>query len=70
MKFISRIHQRWQNFLHNDELKEKIYSIVDELKEKIYSIVFESDTKKGKLFDIILNSSAYRYSFSHNGERA
>ena len=52
MKFISRIHQRWQNFLHNDELKEKIYSIV-----------FESDTKKGKLFDIILNSSAYRYSF-------
>ncbi|MCF2583099.1 hypothetical protein I6E24_14265 [Bacteroides caecigallinarum] len=58
MKFISRIHQRWQNFLHNDELKEKIYSIV-----------FESDTKKGKLFDIILNSSAYRYSFSHNGER-
>lgn len=46
MKFISRIHQRWQNFLHNDELKEKIYSIV-----------FESDTKKGKLFDIILISS-------------
>ena len=56
---VSRIHQRWQNFLHNDELKEKIYSIV-----------FESDTKKGKLFDIILNSSAYRYSFIHNGERA
>lgn len=46
MKFISRIHQRSQNFLHNDELKEKIYSIV-----------FESDTKKGKLFDIILISS-------------
>ena len=65
MKFISRIHQRCQNFLHNDELKEKIYSIVfesdtkkgNELKEKIYSIVFESDTKKGKLFDIILISS-------------
>lgn len=59
MKFISRIHQRWHDFIHNDELKEKIYSIV-----------FESDTKKGKLFDIILNSSAYRYSFSHIGERA
>ena len=30
MKFISRIHQRWHDFLHNDELKEKIYSIVFE----------------------------------------
>lgn len=46
MKCISRLRQRWQHFLHNDELKQKIYSIV-----------FESDTPKGKLFDIVLIGS-------------
>ena len=46
MKFISTIYQNWHHFLHNDELKEKIYSIV-----------FESDTRRGKLFDIILIGS-------------
>lgn len=46
MKCISRLRQRWQHFLHDDELKQKIYSIV-----------FESDTPKGKLFDIVLIGS-------------
>lgn len=46
MKCISRLRQRWQYFLHDDELKQKIYSIV-----------FESDTPKGKLFDIVLIGS-------------
>ena len=41
MKFISRIHQRWQNFLHNDELKEKIYSITG-----IVSATMVSEHKK------------------------
>ena len=46
MKYFSTLHQRWHHFLHNEELKQKIYSIV-----------FESDTPKGKLFDIILIGS-------------
>ena len=46
MKYFSILHQRWHHFLHNEELKQKIYSIV-----------FESDTPKGKLFDIILIGS-------------
>ena len=46
MKCISRLRQRWQHFLHSDEMKQKIYSIV-----------FESDTPKGKLFDIVLIGS-------------
>lgn len=46
MKIISKLRQRWQRFLHDEELKQKIYSIV-----------FESDTPKGKLFDILLIAS-------------
>ena len=46
MNFFSSLRHRWQAFLHNDELKGKIYSIV-----------FESDTPKGKLFDILLIGS-------------
>lgn len=46
MKFFSNLHRRWHHFLHNEELKQKIYSIV-----------FESDTPKGKMFDIVLIAS-------------
>ena len=46
MKWISQLRRRWARFLHNDELKKKIYSIV-----------FESDTPQGKMFDIILIGS-------------
>ena len=46
MKCISTLRQHWNRFLHNDELKQRIYTIV-----------FESDTPKGKLFDIILIGS-------------
>lgn len=46
MNYLSKLHQCWQHFLHNDELKQKIYSIV-----------FESDTPKGKMFDIVLIGS-------------
>ena len=46
MNFISTLRRNWNHFLHNDELKRKIYSIV-----------FESDTRKGKLFDIVLIGS-------------
>lgn len=46
MKYFTALRRRWQAFLHNDDLKKKIYSIV-----------FESDTPKGKLFDILLISS-------------
>lgn len=45
MKCFSTIKERWHQFLHNDELKQQIYSIV-----------FESDPPKGKLFDITLIS--------------
>lgn len=46
MKYFSTLRQRWHHFLHNEELKQKIFSIV-----------FESDTPQGKLFDIILIGS-------------
>ena len=46
MRFFSNLRQRWHRFLHDDELKQKIYSIV-----------FESDTPKGKMFDIVLTAS-------------
>ena len=46
MKILSSIQSSIHHFLHNDELKQKIYSIV-----------FESDTRRGKLFDIILIGS-------------
>ena len=46
MRFFSNLRQRWHRFLHDDELKQKIYSIV-----------FESDTPKGKMFDIVLIAS-------------
>ena len=46
MNYIAKLYQRWNGFLHNEELKEKIYTIV-----------FESDTPKGKLFDIVLIGS-------------
>lgn len=46
MKYFSDLRQSWHHFLHNEELKQKIYSIV-----------FESDTPNGKLFDIILSGS-------------
>lgn len=46
MKYVFNLRQRWHHFLHNEELKQKVYSIV-----------FESDTPKGRLFDIILIDS-------------
>ena len=46
MNYFSKLYTRWQHFLHNETLKQKVYSIV-----------FESDTPKGRLFDIILISS-------------
>ena len=46
MKYVFNLRQRWHHFLHNEELKQKVYSIV-----------FESDTPKGRLFDIILIGS-------------
>ena len=46
MKWNLQLRRRWARFLHNDELKQKIYSIV-----------FESDTPQGKMFDIILIGS-------------
>lgn len=46
MNFITEIRQSWHRFMNNDDLKLKIYSVV-----------FESDTPKGKLFDIILIGS-------------
>lgn len=46
MNWFSRLRQHWLHFLNNDELKQKIYTIV-----------FESDTPKGKLFDILLIGS-------------
>ncbi len=41
--FLGRIRNRINAFLHNKELKEKLYIII-----------FESDTPKGKLFDVFL----------------
>lgn len=46
MNYFSKLYTRWQHFLHNETLKQKVYSIV-----------FESDTPKGRLFNIILISS-------------
>lgn len=46
MNYFSKLKQRWHHFLNDDELKQKIYTIV-----------FESDTPKGKLFDILLIAS-------------
>ena len=46
MNPIQTLRAKWHSFLHNAELKQKIYSIV-----------FESDTPKGKLFDILLIGS-------------
>ena len=46
MNYFSKLYTRWQHFLYNETLKQKVYSIV-----------FESDTPKGRLFDIILISS-------------
>ena len=46
MALLSKLRQRWTDFLHDDELKQKVYTIV-----------FESDTPRGKLFDLILIAS-------------
>ncbi len=43
MKLFTGLRRRWHDFMHNEELKQKIYKVV-----------FESDTPQGKLFDIIL----------------
>lgn len=41
--FLKKLQQRWLHFLHNEDLKQKVYTIV-----------FESDTRKGRLFDLAL----------------
>lgn len=46
MDYMAKLHQRWNDFLHDEELKEKIYTII-----------FESDTPKGKMFDLLLIGS-------------
>ena len=46
MNYLSKWRRKWHQFLHDEDLKQRIYSIV-----------FESDTPKGKLFDIILIGS-------------
>ena len=43
MAFLRRIWNKWQNLLHDEKLKHKIYVII-----------FESDTPMGKLFDVAL----------------
>lgn len=43
MAFLKHIWNRWQNLLHDEKLKHKIYVII-----------FESDTSMGKLFDVAL----------------
>lgn len=43
MAFLRRIWSKWQNLLHDEKLKHKIYVII-----------FESDTPMGKLFDVAL----------------
>lgn len=43
MKFIRTIRNKWEHLLHDEPLKRKIYVII-----------FESDTPKGKLFDVAL----------------
>lgn len=41
--FLKNLRQHWLHFLHNEDLKQKVYIIV-----------FESDTRQGKLFDLAL----------------
>lgn len=43
MVFLKHIWRKWQNLLHDTQLKHKIYVII-----------FESDTPMGKLFDVAL----------------
>lgn len=43
MIIFRQIWDKWQAFLHNEKLKRKLYVII-----------FESDTPKGKLFDVVL----------------
>lgn len=43
MKLFKRIRKKWQDLMHNEALKHKIYVII-----------FESDTPMGKLFDVAL----------------
>lgn len=43
MKLFAKIRERVGAFLHDEELKKKLYVII-----------FESDTPKGKLFDTCL----------------
>ena len=43
MAFLRRIWNKWQNLLHDEKLKHKIYVII-----------FESYTPMGKLFDVAL----------------
>lgn len=43
MTFIKRIRKKWQDLLHDEALKRRIYVII-----------FESDTPAGKLFDVAL----------------
>lgn len=40
---IARLKARWHAFMHNEKLKQKLYTII-----------FESDTPEGKLFDTLL----------------
>ena len=43
MNLFRKIQTKWQLFMKNSELKERLYSII-----------FESDTPMGKLFDVVL----------------
>ena len=51
MAFLRRIWNKWQNLLHDEKLKHKIYVII-----------FESDTPMGKLFDVALRVHCLEYS--------
>ena len=46
MNLVTKLRRRWYRFMHNEVLKQQIYKIV-----------FESDTPKGKMFDIVLMCS-------------
>ena len=60
MKLFTGLRRRWHDFMHNEELKQKIYKVV-----------FESDTPQGKLFDIILMlQHCFECTSGHNGEYA
>ena len=54
MAFLRRIWNKWQNLLHDEKLKHKIYVII-----------FESDTPMGKLFDVALDRKSTRLNSSH-----